>query len=48
VGQYGLGGPIQQLTSTDYVNPKRKHRKSWIKTNFTAFSVNKYCICTGD
>jgi hypothetical protein len=28
VGQYGLGGPIQQLTSTDYVKPKRKHRKS--------------------
>ncbi len=27
VGQYGLAGPIQQLTDTDYVKPKKKRRK---------------------
>lgn len=28
VGQHGLGGPVQQLTDTDYVKPKRKKRRS--------------------
>jgi len=26
VGQYGLGGPLQQLTDTDYVKPKKKKK----------------------
>ena len=27
VGQYGLAGPMQQLTDTDYVGLKKKRRK---------------------
>lgn len=27
VGQYGLAGPMQQLTDTDYIRPKKKRRK---------------------
>jgi len=26
VGQYGFGGPLQQLTDTDYVKPKKKKK----------------------
>lgn len=28
VGQYGLAGPVQQLTDTDYVKPKKRKKRS--------------------
>jgi hypothetical protein len=28
VGQHGLGGPVQQLTDTDYVQPKKRKKRS--------------------